>query len=243
MVNINSIHAFEDFDPVSDLISEEKSDTLILYLPGFRKEQLKVQLTTSHILRISGERLIGDGKWRRFIKEFKIPPNVDTKGITAKFEGGILQIRQPKLITSEAAKPQTQQEAPSSQPQLEKTNDGFVTPPSDIPGSRESEAKEEKKDAKEDTEASRKEDEIPSKGEETETKRESAEKRKLVNGSRLIKELRNLGERKQIGVFVLLFLVLTLLGLYSVKMHTRFGDELQSVLKYKNEGFQGPSPT
>ncbi|KNA18911.1 hypothetical protein SOVF_066380 [Spinacia oleracea] len=90
---------YEDFDPVSDLLSEKECDTLLLYLPGFRKEQLKVQLTTSRILRISGERPTGDNKWKRFNKEVHVTSNVDMKEMTAKFEGGILYIRQPKLIT------------------------------------------------------------------------------------------------------------------------------------------------
>ncbi|KAL9228643.1 hypothetical protein vseg_004198 [Gypsophila vaccaria] len=247
MMNKASDRVYEDFDSVSDLISEDKCDTLILYLPGFKKEQLKVQLTTSHILRISGERPIGDGKWRRFHKEFKTPPNVDTKEITAKFEGGILHIKQPKLITSDVAKPQTQQVAasgPSPQPQLEKKNDSFVTPSSDIPGSHESEAKEDTNDPrKEDSEASRKEDEVPSKGEETETKCELSEKQKLVHGSRLIKELGRPEKQKMIRVFVLLFLVLTLLSLYIINMRTRVGDVLQSVLEYKNQEFKDPHPT
>ncbi|XP_074289752.1 uncharacterized protein LOC141615109 [Silene latifolia] len=231
MMNKASDRLYEDFDPVSDLISEEKCDTLILYLPGFKKEQLKVQLTTSHVLRISGERPTSDNKWKRFNKEFKIKPDVDTKEITAKFEGGILRIRQPKLITSaatEVPKPQTQQEAPSSQPQPERENDGFITPPHDFPGSLESEAKEEKKKAVE-------KDEIPSKDEEMEAKRELAEKLKLVYGSGLFKELKKPEKQKRIGVFILLLLMMTLLSLYIIKMHPSSGNVEQSILEHYDQ--------
>lgn len=90
-------------------------------IAGYRKEQLRVQLTTSRILKISGERPIGENKWRRFNKEFGVPSNCDTKEITAKFEGGILYIRQPKVITPQALPlplPQPpQQELPPPMPQ------------------------------------------------------------------------------------------------------------------------------
>ncbi|KAL9228642.1 hypothetical protein vseg_004197 [Gypsophila vaccaria] len=108
---------FEDYDPPTDLVTEEGCDTLLIYLPGFKKEQLKVQLTISRVLKISGERPIGDNRYRRFQKEFRVPPNCDTKEITAKFEGGILYIRQPKLITPDAATPAQQpQKAPTQAP-------------------------------------------------------------------------------------------------------------------------------
>lgn len=69
----------------------------------------------SRILKVSGERQIGNNKWRRFSKEFTVPSSCDTKGITAKFEGGILYLRQPKLITSSPARaPKTAATSPSA---------------------------------------------------------------------------------------------------------------------------------
>ncbi|KAK4407530.1 hypothetical protein Sango_0334000 [Sesamum angolense] len=90
--------ATNSFEPTSDLIHEEECDTLLLYLPGFTKEQLRVQLTRSGILKISGIRPVGDNKWSSFQKDFPVSANCDTNKITAKFEGGILYLRQPKLI-------------------------------------------------------------------------------------------------------------------------------------------------
>ncbi|KAJ8439367.1 hypothetical protein Cgig2_022504 [Carnegiea gigantea] len=120
--NLN--HQHEDFDPPSDWISEEACDTLLLYLPGFRKEQLRVQLTPSRILKITGERPIGENKWRRFQKQVPVPSNCDTREISAQFEGGILYIRQPKIITPAIPaqeqpedKGKAAQEVPKPQPQ------------------------------------------------------------------------------------------------------------------------------
>lgn len=68
---------------------------------GFTKEELKVQLTRTKVLKISGSRAIGDNKWSSFQKDFTIPENCDTNKISAKFEEGILYIRQPKVIVQE----------------------------------------------------------------------------------------------------------------------------------------------
>ncbi|KAL2945573.1 Inactive protein RESTRICTED TEV MOVEMENT 2 [Bienertia sinuspersici] len=116
MARVNTNRVYEDYDPPTDLVTEEGCDTILIYLPGYRKEQLRVQLTTSRILKISGERQVGENKWKRFHKEFHVPTNCDTKEITAKFEGGILYIRQPKSITPASAAPVQQPAAPVQQP-------------------------------------------------------------------------------------------------------------------------------
>ncbi|KAI3450110.1 hypothetical protein Pfo_006775 [Paulownia fortunei] len=86
------------FEPSSDLVQEEECDTLLLYLPGFKKEQLRVQLTRTGVLRISGTRPLGDNKWSSFQKDFPVSANCDTNKITARFEDGTLYVRQAKLI-------------------------------------------------------------------------------------------------------------------------------------------------
>ncbi|KAJ1432163.1 HSP20-like chaperone [Sesbania bispinosa] len=121
---------FEEFEPPSDWDHDEGSHTLILMLPGFKKEQMRVQVTSTRILKLSGERQISENKWRRFHKEFTIPTDSDTSGISAKFEAGMLYVRLPKMIkklqipNNNVPKPQqptttdqkpTQQEAPKPQ--------------------------------------------------------------------------------------------------------------------------------
>ncbi|KAK7276561.1 hypothetical protein RIF29_17704 [Crotalaria pallida] len=115
---------YEDFEPPHDWVHDETSDTLILMLPGFRREQLRVQIASTRILRLSGERQMSGNKWRQFRKEFPIPQESDTNGVSAKFENGILYIKLPKLITPikptptpTPPPPPTQQQAPRP-PQL-----------------------------------------------------------------------------------------------------------------------------
>ncbi|KAF5447411.1 hypothetical protein F2P56_032965 [Juglans regia] len=108
---------YEDFEPQMEWTKEEDCDTLILLLPGFRKEQLKVQLTSNLTLRISGERPLGDQKYRRFKKEISVPLNTETTEITAEFEKGTLYVRHPKAISQHMPKsePQDQKDAHEQQ--------------------------------------------------------------------------------------------------------------------------------
>ncbi|XP_021720617.1 inactive protein RESTRICTED TEV MOVEMENT 2-like [Chenopodium quinoa] len=222
MMANTSERKYEDFEPVSDLLSEKECDTLLLYLPGFRKEQLKVQLTTSRILKISGERPIGDNKWKRFHKEFNVPSNIDMKDMTAKFEGGILYIRQPKLITPatteqkhDEGKTAAEAERPASQPQYEAPTEG----------------KTEQKD-KEDKMEKKEKDETPAKDQVgSKVKHELNEIRKQVGGrSELFKELRKPGTQKRLAVYVILILIL---GFQAIKMFKSFTKvEEKSVMEY-----------
>ncbi|KAG5064525.1 hypothetical protein GLYMA_02G272500v4 [Glycine max] len=120
--------ANEDFLPPSDWDRQNDSDTLILMLPGFRKEQMKVQVTSNRMLRVSGGRKISENKFRQFRKEEPLSDFHDTKGITAKFEAGMLYVRIPKVFKPQP--PPTQQEEPSKpQPTTTKQEPSKPQPP------------------------------------------------------------------------------------------------------------------
>ncbi|XP_010417863.1 PREDICTED: inactive protein RESTRICTED TEV MOVEMENT 2-like [Camelina sativa] len=99
---------YDDFEPLSNWKTEQGFEALTVYLPGFRKEQLKVQITTTRKLRVMGDRPSGANKWIRFRKEFPIPPNVDVDSVSAKFEGANLVVRLPR------PEPMGKQDSPSS---------------------------------------------------------------------------------------------------------------------------------
>ncbi|XP_058745135.1 inactive protein RESTRICTED TEV MOVEMENT 2-like [Vicia villosa] len=90
---------YKDLQPYFEWIEDEASATLILMLPGFTKEQLRVQVTSKGVLRINCERQGIQNMWHRFGKEFPIPQYCDTNDVNAKFERGVLSIKFPKLIT------------------------------------------------------------------------------------------------------------------------------------------------
>ncbi|KAL8197922.1 hypothetical protein R6Q57_030080 [Mikania cordata] len=86
---------YQDFEPSMEWVPEDDSDTLLVYLPGFAKEQLRVQLKARNLI-ISGERKLHQNTWSRFRVEFPVSVNCDLNKISAKFEGSILFVRQPK---------------------------------------------------------------------------------------------------------------------------------------------------
>ncbi|KAH0638717.1 hypothetical protein KY285_035303 [Solanum tuberosum] len=109
---------YEDFVPTTELVQEENSDTLLLDLTGFKKEQVRVQLTRTGVVKISGQRPVAESKWLRFQKDFPVSQNCDKTKISAKFENGILYVKQPKLITTSSEK--KDQELPTSDAQQPK---------------------------------------------------------------------------------------------------------------------------
>ncbi|KAG6763140.1 hypothetical protein POTOM_033676 [Populus tomentosa] len=113
--------AYEDYNPTLEWVRDAGFDTLLVYIPGFKKQQLKVQVTSTRTLRITGERSHGDNKWSSFHKELPIPLYYDVNQISANFKGGILQVKHPKKITSPANP--VQETAEPQKPNNEKTQD------------------------------------------------------------------------------------------------------------------------
>ncbi|KAJ8630884.1 hypothetical protein MRB53_024207 [Persea americana] len=113
--------SYEDFEPSSEWKSEAGSDTgsdtLILALPGFKKEYLRVNLDNNHNLKISGERPHSNNRSSRFYKEVQISANFNENDLRTRFEQGTLYISMPKTIPSEGVNEQTTttKESPPSQ--------------------------------------------------------------------------------------------------------------------------------
>ncbi|KAJ7960380.1 Inactive protein RESTRICTED TEV MOVEMENT 2 [Quillaja saponaria] len=126
-MDLAAYRSYEDFEPTFEWQKGQETDTLVVSLPGFRKEQLGVQVTSARNLRVTGERQIGGNKWRRFRKEFSVASNCDTNDITAKFESGQLNVKLPKTITSAQQPQQKPQEdvpsKPSKEKDIKKTNE------------------------------------------------------------------------------------------------------------------------
>ncbi|KAJ4725682.1 17.5 kDa class I heat shock protein [Melia azedarach] len=77
-------------------------------LPGFKKEEVKVEIEDDRVLRISGERNIEkedkNDTWHRverssgkFSRRFRLPENVKTDEIKASMENGLLTVTIPKV--------------------------------------------------------------------------------------------------------------------------------------------------
>ncbi|KAH7653177.1 Small heat shock protein HSP20 protein [Dioscorea alata] len=89
---------YSEIDPRSEWVTTEESDIILVYVPGFTKEQLKVQLDTSGKILVSGECVVDGDQWCRFLKEFKLPMKSKVKSIEAKFDEGTLYVILPKQL-------------------------------------------------------------------------------------------------------------------------------------------------
>ncbi|KAK2634496.1 hypothetical protein Ddye_029288 [Dipteronia dyeriana] len=95
----------ENFNPRSEWKYEDDATILLLYLPGYVKEQIRTEIVeTSGSIKIQGLRPLVGGRWSSFNQNYIIPNGIDTAKINTRFELGILTIVMPKknptLITT-----------------------------------------------------------------------------------------------------------------------------------------------
>ncbi|KAK4427665.1 class I heat shock protein [Sesamum alatum] len=87
---------FEDFKPMSEWLQDHQSHFLIIHLPGFVKEQIRVSTEGRNTIRARGERPVAGNKWSRFQAGFQAPDDGEMSSIRARFHGQILTITVPK---------------------------------------------------------------------------------------------------------------------------------------------------
>jgi HSP20 family protein len=98
--------------PPVDIAEDKDRIVLTAELPGFRQDQIEVQMENG-VLTLRGERRFdgeSNGKnyhrversYGQFVRSFTLPNNVDRERIQASFSGGLLEIALPKR---EDAKP------------------------------------------------------------------------------------------------------------------------------------------
>ncbi|CAN6848902.1 unnamed protein product [Brassica oleracea] len=105
MANIGMQKVYQEFDPVTRWTSEPDAEILVVDLPGFKKEQLKLAVSSTRKLRLTGERRTGGNKWIRFHKEVPVPLTLDIDSVSATFKDNKLYVRHPKVKKTQV--PQT----------------------------------------------------------------------------------------------------------------------------------------
>ncbi|PON93676.1 Small heat shock protein HSP [Trema orientale] len=95
----------EEIIPSSDWTEDLNGHYLLVDLPDFKKEQVKIQVINSGHIKIYGERPVNENKFIHFKQSFKVPENSDMDAITAKFDGEILYITVPKKVVEEKREP------------------------------------------------------------------------------------------------------------------------------------------
>lgn len=145
--------------------------------PGFKKEDLKVQVDTLGRLTVSGERRLDEGKYTRFKKVFEVPTDSNLDKITGKFEHSILSVIMPlkEGAASKKEEPQMENATQTQEPKKENAATGKESAKiEEKPAKKEEPKKEDAADGKEST----KKEEIKSADKEKEKekpKREDAE--------------------------------------------------------------------
>ena len=99
------------FAPQSEVTSDENAWHVRMALPGLEPKDVHVEVT-DNMLTVTGERARKEEKkgekrqsefsYGHFERSFTLPKTVNTEGVTAEFENGILELMLPM---AEAAKP------------------------------------------------------------------------------------------------------------------------------------------
>ncbi|KAL9379302.1 hypothetical protein Peur_027784 [Populus x canadensis] len=137
MARSNVKPCYEDFEPYCKWRIEEGKDTLEVHLHGFRKEQVRVQLSSIGNMTITGERRVDESRWTRFRKEIKVPKECNNNEVRAKLSTGILYIVMPKKITLPSSQDQVNQENGQSSPNINQDTVAKDTATENLDGSAE----------------------------------------------------------------------------------------------------------
>ncbi|KAD5803180.1 hypothetical protein R6Q59_024563 [Mikania micrantha] len=104
---LQTLLAYDDIEPLCTWQQEDSQDVLVIHLPEFKKEQLRIQINNAGLMKISGEKITDDKKRIRFLKEVKVTKDYDSNNIHAKFSQGCLRITLPKKIITPPYMPKT----------------------------------------------------------------------------------------------------------------------------------------
>ncbi|XP_043703669.1 inactive protein RESTRICTED TEV MOVEMENT 2-like [Telopea speciosissima] len=99
---------YEDFQPIADWTNDSNSHVLLVDLPGFKKEEVKLEVNSNSIVTISGERQLSENIYKRFKENYSLPVDSDIDKISGKFDGGLLFVIIPKKVYEIEEEPKEQ---------------------------------------------------------------------------------------------------------------------------------------
>ena len=110
----NSLNESNSVFPYTNIIEEDDKFRIELALPGYSKEQISMNYV-KNVLTIKSEIdensndekkfLSREFVVRSFSKQFSLPRNLDTEGISAEFSNGILYVTVPKREEAKLKEP------------------------------------------------------------------------------------------------------------------------------------------
>ncbi len=99
--------SWESLNPPCEIVDSEKVFTVAIDIPGFKKEDIEIELKDRHLL-VSGTRyaivrpetekvMRQERRFGHFQRVFSLPEAISEQNISAKFEDGVLEITIPKM--------------------------------------------------------------------------------------------------------------------------------------------------
>ncbi|KAI3440624.1 SHSP domain-containing protein, partial [Psidium guajava] len=97
----------EEFKPSSGWVEDSNCHYLLVDLPDFKKDDVKIQTDSVDHVTVSGEKMVKDNKYIYFEETFKVPENSDIQKTSGRIEDGILTVTVPKRATTAVEKEET----------------------------------------------------------------------------------------------------------------------------------------
>ncbi|XP_049366820.1 17.5 kDa class I heat shock protein-like [Solanum verrucosum] len=94
--SVNSV--YEDIEPSSSWIEDTQNHYLLIDLPGFKREEVKLEVDIFGNIMVSGERKVREHKFIRFQKSTKAPEKSKSEDTSVRLEDGILYVIIPKEV-------------------------------------------------------------------------------------------------------------------------------------------------
>ncbi|CAK9155678.1 unnamed protein product [Ilex paraguariensis] len=104
----NSI--FEELDPSSSWTEDSTFHYLLIDLPGFKMEEVTLEVDKYGHILVHGERPVSENKFIRFKQTFNVPENSNIEDIAGKFEDGLLYVAIPKYETKDMGEEENEHE-------------------------------------------------------------------------------------------------------------------------------------
>ncbi|CAI8610014.1 unnamed protein product [Vicia faba] len=116
----------EEIVPNSGWTEDSTCHYLLVDLPEFKKEDVKLQVDSSGRIVVKGERQASEQKRVRFHLSFPAPTDSEVDKIAGKFDGGILYVTLPKQIVH-ANKESENEEAGNESAERAEENNSHIT--------------------------------------------------------------------------------------------------------------------
>ncbi|CAM8881368.1 unnamed protein product [Rhodiola kirilowii] len=93
---------YEDITPSSRWADGTNGRSFVIDLPGFKKEEVNLEIDESKNVTIKGRHDVGNNRFRRFTLTVKAPEDTEMKKIVGDLEGGLYTVLFPKMVVAAA---------------------------------------------------------------------------------------------------------------------------------------------